>query len=196
MVIPGGTTFDNSEAYSQFLDSFVINLDRLRYRKDWKDTLQEELGPTFDVFQARMPNSTNANYAEWKIMFDKILEKVDDDIVLIGHSLGGLFLVKYLSENNSAKKIKSLFLVSTPFDEANEQSLGSFVIDASKVESIEGKTDHIFLYYSKDDPLVRLSESDKYLKKLPNALLQTFDNRGHFRQEKFPEIVNDLQNTL
>ena len=176
------------------MNSFVVNLDKLRYQKDWKDTLQEELGSAYDIFQPRMPNSTNAHYNEWRIIFDKILEKVDEDVVLVGHSLGALFLVKYLSDNNPTKKIKSLFLVAAPFDGETKESLGSFVLDSSKVENVRKKVSSIILYYSKDDPVVSFSESDKYMRKLPQATLHTLDGRGHFKQEKFPEIINDLQN--
>jgi len=96
VVIPGGTTFDNQKDYHNFLESFDVDLDRLRYRKDWKDSLQEELGQEYDVFQPRMPNSTNAQYDEWRTMFEKIIEKTGDEILLVGHSLGALFLVKHL----------------------------------------------------------------------------------------------------
>lgn len=194
VVIHGGTTFNNPEAYSSFLDSFVVNLDKLRYQKDWKDTLQEELGLAYDVLQPRMPNNTNAHYNEWKIILDKIMEKVDEGVVLIGHSLGALFLVKYLSENNSTKKIKSLFLVAAPFDDESKESLGSFVLDPTKIEDVGEKVGSITLYYSKDDPVVSFSESDKYLQKFPQAILRVLDGREHFKQEKFPEIISDLQN--
>jgi predicted alpha/beta hydrolase family esterase len=194
IVIHGGSTFDNPEAYSLYLDSFVVNMDRLRYKRDWKETLQEALGPAFDVFLPRMPSNTNAQYTEWKKVFEKIIEKVDDNVVLIGHSLGALFITKYLSENFPSKKIKAIFLVAAPFDDQRKESLGSFSIDASKVGNIQERVGSIFLYFSKDDPVVYFAESDKYVQKLPQATLRTLDGRGHFRNEQFPEIVRDLQN--
>src|SRR6266481_3424751 len=180
IVIHGGSTFDNPETYSNCLDLLVVNLDRLRYQKDWKDSLQEDLGPSFDVFQPRMPNNSNAQYVDWKKMFEKVMDKVDEGIILVGHSLGALFLSKYLSENSPSKQIKSVFLVAAPFDDQSKESLGSFAIDVKKLESIAKKTGSIFLYFSKDDPVVAFSEADKYLKKLPQATLRVLDGRGHF----------------
>lgn len=194
VVIHGGSTFDSQDEYSRFLESFVVNLDRLRYRRDWKETLQEELGPVFDVLLPKMPNNSNAQYTEWKKMIEKVMDKVDENVVLIGHSLGALFLAKYLSESLPSKKVKSVFLVAAPFDDASKESLGSFGIDVKKVESIQEKVGSIFLYFSKDDPVVSFAEADKYIQKLPQAILRTFDDRGHFKQEKFPELVRDLQN--
>jgi predicted alpha/beta-fold hydrolase len=47
-----------------------------------------------------MPNKLNARYHEWKIFFEGILSKLDreDEITLVGGSLGGCFLLKYFSE--------------------------------------------------------------------------------------------------
>lgn len=39
-----------------------------------------------------MPNSNNAHYQEWKIIFDKIVTLLDEDVIFISHSLGGIFL--------------------------------------------------------------------------------------------------------
>ncbi len=196
LIIGGGTTFQNAEAYKEFLQSYTVNLERLRQRKDWKDSLKNELGSSYDVLQAKMPNATNAQYDEWKIVLDKILMVVDENIILIGHSLGALFLAKYFSENSVSKKVKSLFLVAAPFDDESKESLGSFILDADKIKAIEKRVPNIFMYYSADDPVVTFSEANKYMQRLPNAILRSLDGRSHFNQEGFPEIIKDLQSTL
>ena len=66
--------------------------------------LDKVLGGGYEVLIPQMPNSQNARYSEWKILFEKIISILDDEIILIGHSLGGIFLVKYFSENDYAKK--------------------------------------------------------------------------------------------
>lgn len=47
-----------------------------------------------------MPCDLDAKYIEWKIVFESVMEKlsVRDNITLIGHSLGGNFLLKYFGE--------------------------------------------------------------------------------------------------
>ena len=97
LVIHGGDTFDTYKDYLSFLKNREISLDRLRLKRDWKDILSEKLGENFDVLSPRMPNGTNARYKEWKIWFERVIPFIDKGVIFIGHSLGGIFLAKYLS---------------------------------------------------------------------------------------------------
>ncbi|MDP2788526.1 MAG: hypothetical protein Q8O46_00530 [bacterium] len=48
-------------------------------------------------------------------------------------------------------------------------------------------------YHSKDDPVVPFAEMEKYKTKLLEAKFSIFEDRGHFGQEEFPEIIKDIQ---
>lgn len=190
LLINGGTTYPSYEEYLSNLKSKEVKLQRIKAARDWKDTLQEELGDKFDVFVPNMPNKTNAQYGEWKIWFEKIIEKLDDNLILIGHSLGGSFLTKYLSENNLLRKIKALILVSTPHDDTDlPEPLAEFNIKLT-LEKLSKQCPVIYLINSKDDPIIPESELEKYKKELPNAKVILFEDRGHFWQEEFPEMAN------
>lgn len=193
LVIHGGTTFDTHEDYLQFLKGDKLEIEKLKPRQDWKNSLQDRLGEDFDVFQPRMPNGTNAQYSEWSIWFEKITKLLDDDSIFVGHSLGGVFLAKYLSENKLPKSIKALFLVAAPFnDEDIDESLASFRISNS-LELCEQQVQNIYLYHSKDDEVVPFHHVNLYNEALPEATIVTFEDRGHFKQPEFPEIVEDIK---
>jgi hypothetical protein len=196
LIIRGGTTFTTENEYQQFLQTCTLDINKLRLRKDWKDSIQEKLGESFDVFQPRMPNTTNARYEDWKVWLDKIIPLLDNNIIVIGHSLGGIFLVKYLSEQRISKRIKALFLVAAPFDNTGmTESLASFSIQGSQKLSdvLQDQVKHIFLYYSTVDLVVPFAHAKKYQDALPQATLRSFDNRGHFKQEDFPELIEDIR---
>ena len=106
IVIHGGDTFSTYEEFILFLKDFKIDLNRFR-GKDWKSTLQDALGVEYDVLCPQMPNKQNAKYSEWKLWFDKIIPLLNDNIILVGHSVGGIFLVKYLAEENISKNVDS-----------------------------------------------------------------------------------------
>ena len=163
-------------------------MDKLRSQRDWKDTLAERLGEDFDVLSPRMPNGTNARYKEWEIWFERITPFLGKDLIFIGHSLGGIFLAKYLSENTISKTIKATILVAAPFDDANEESLADFKLSSSLAKFSE-QSGVIYLIHSKDDPIVPFEQLKKYKQGLPNSKTIILNNREHFNQEAFPEII-------
>ena len=143
-----------------------------------------------------MPNKANAKYAEWKIWFEKGMPYFQKEVVLIGHSLGGTFLAKYLSENKFPKKIRATLIVAAPFDTKHRQkskSLSDFILpkDLHKFDAQGGK---LLLYHSKDDLTVPFADLGKYRAKLKTAIPRIFTNKGHFNQEEFPELARDIKN--
>src|SRR3989344_2355919 len=113
VVIHGGDIFATQDEYINFLRNYEINIERYKTGvDDWKPWLREILGNEYEVILPVMPNKTNARFEEWKLWFEKLLPFLNDEVILIGHSLGGSFLAKYLSENNFSKKIRGIFLVS------------------------------------------------------------------------------------
>lgn len=155
IIIHGGTTYPSHEEYFTALQNLTIKLDRMKPKKDWKDTLQEKLGDDFVVYAPQMPNKQNAQYEEWKILFEKVIALVDENSILIGHSMGGIFLAKYLSENKIHKKIQKTFLISAPFSDEGmvHESLCSFVREGS-LSNLEKQAGEVYLYHSEDDMVV------------------------------------------
>lgn len=191
VVIHGGTTFDTYEEYLNYLRSSELTLEKIN-RKDWKDSLASNLAD-FEVIYPKMPNSKNARYEEWKIWFEKLFPLLAEKVILVGHSLGGIFLAKYLSENNFPKQVISLHLVAAPYDtEVIKDSLADFALTKT-VGSLSQHTDKIFLYQSKDDAAVAFADVEKYKRDLPMATLRAFEDRGHFMTESFPELIEDIK---
>ena len=189
LVIHGGSTFDTFEKYVSYLKNSEIQIKNLKFKKGWKGNLTEKLGKDFDVLLPQMPNKTSAHFKEWKIWFEKIIPFLENNVILVGHSLGGIFLVKYLSENDISKKIKATILVSAPFDdEKTGRSLADFKLTSPLTKFAE-QSGKIYLIQSKDDPEVPFENIEKYKKAFPQAETITFENREHFNQENFLEII-------
>jgi hypothetical protein len=189
--IGGGNSFRNYKEYLSYLKNEDIDFERYK-TKIWRDNLSESLGRGFEVINFRMPNPGNAKYKEWKIWFNKLVPFLKNDVMLLGHSLGGIFLAKYLAENKFSKRIKAVFLVAAPFKEhGKDDTLGDFNLpkNLSKINQAE----NIFIYQSKDDQIVSFKDALEYKKALPKAKLSLFKNRDHFIQNKFPEIIKDIK---
>jgi predicted alpha/beta hydrolase family esterase len=190
VVIHGGDTFDTYEQALDYIKNYQIDFDKFRADKQgWKRGLRQQLGNEFEVILPSMPNSLNAKFEEWKMWFEKLFPYLQDNVILVGHSLGGIFLAKYLSENKFPKKIKAVMLVAAVFDEDTARnSLASFTLPSK----LDLQTEKVFLYHSKDDPVVPFSALSKYKQAFPNATERVFEDRGHFNQEQFPEIAGDI----
>ena len=193
VVIHGGDAFDTYQEYVSFLKRWNIDFtDYQNPRTGWKKTLGKALGTRYEVITPDMPNKINAKYAEWKIWFEKFVPHLRSGVVLVGHSLGGIFLAKYLSKNSFPKKIKATFLVAAPSNAPKRHPLADFVLKKSLAKfAVQGGS--IVLYHSTDDQIVPLSNVQHYQKALPNAKVVIFKNRGHFNQKTFPELVRAIK---
>jgi hypothetical protein len=192
ILLHGGDIYDTYEEYIASLKGVEMDFERVK-AKDWKFDFGEKLGADFEVVAPKMPSPTNAKYLEWKIWFDKLVPFFEDGVILIGHSLGGIFLAKYLSENNLSKKITATFLIAAPYSKEDVgRSLVDFVLpnDLGNLQKQGGK---MFIYHSKDDKVVVFSSTERYIKAIPTAQLVVFEDRGHFNQREFPELVDNIK---
>lgn len=190
--VHGGETFDT---YKQYIDA----LRKWEYDpvpepvKKWKDTLGLELGEDWQILMPSMPSKYNAKYLEWCIWFDKVVTHLEDDVVLVGHSLGGLFLAKYLEEGSMPMRIKATFLIAAPHDEGTlNEPLADFTLP-ERLERFASQAGKLLLYYSEDDQVVPYSALAAYQAQLPEAIVRTFSDRGHFLDPEFPELIADIK---
>lgn len=191
IVIHGGNAFPSYDAYFSHLKNYKIESLEYFKRKGWKPSLEEELGEGYEVILPKMPCKENSKYSEWKIWFGKMIPFLEDGMILIGHSLGGLFLAKYLSEEIVPKKISSTILIAAPFERGAREHEDFILPDSLALFAQQGGG--ISLYHSKDDPVVPFSELAKYTAALPQAKANIFEDRKHFNQDSFSELIADIR---
>lgn len=188
--IHGGDSFESYDDYIKNLKETEFTIDWFIRRKRWIEDMATELENEFQFFMPQMPNKQNAVYEEWKTWFEKMIPFINDGVIVIGHSQGGIFLAKYLSENIYPNKIGAIMLVAPVHN--NTPEVGSFRLDKS-LENVSKQCQEIHLFFSKDDFVVPFSESEEYKKELPDAKFHIFEDRGHFLQETFPEIIEEIK---
>lgn len=194
--IHGGTAFSRYEDFLNHLRTKEIrDLPGTEPVRKWSSTFREDLGEEFEVFMPSMPNSQNAKYEEWKIWFERYFEHLHDEVILVGWSQGGYFLAKYLIENDVPFRIKALFLISAPFENADfgGEDGGDFAFDTSRVGELAKKAAKIYLFHSKDDFLVPYEHALKYKNGLSEAELITFEDKNHFLVEELPELLEKIR---
>ena len=185
-------TFKNKKDYIFYLKNRPVNIEKKEY---WSAEYFDKKLADFDIIRPRMPLQDNAKYEDWRIYFERFIPELNNNVILIGSSLGGIFLAKYLSENNFPKKIKALFLVAPPYDAnmSEEDLVGGFRLK-SDLSLIEKNVKNIHFFFSEDDLVVTPYHAKQYAKKLKNAKITYCSNKnGHFRVSEFPEIVKEIK---
>jgi len=158
----------------------------------WFPWLQWELVKKDFLCQApEMPKPylSDMNYDDWSDVFSKF--NIDNETVLIGHSCGGGFLLKYLSSHKNIK-FNRLVLVAPWMD--LEKRHPSFFADFELDHDLLSRCNKIDLFYSTDDEGYILSSVDK-IKSIYGDKIKChkFSDKGHFCESEigveFPELL-------
>jgi predicted alpha/beta hydrolase family esterase len=152
----------------------------------WIPWTQKELNKKDIISQAlEMPHPFDPVYTEYCEVFNQM--KIDNQTVLVGHSSGAGFLLRYFSEHSELKPNK-IILVAPWIDPEKEFDKGFFDFEID--QNLVGRTElHIFMSSDDEDQL----SSFKIVKeKLPNAIYHEFNDRGHFLTVEFPELLEIL----
>lgn len=192
IVIHGGTTYSEYDDYFRDLTTKPVSIERLVPFQSWKDRLQGDIGSDYQVLLPSMPNKTNARYEEWAMWFSRITEVLVDDCILIGHSLGGIFLAKYLSENSLPIKVNATILIAAPYDDESSEDLTDFKIKQLSPRFTE-QAGHLTFFFGENDPVIPLSEMQSYKQAVPDATYHSVDAPDHFVRHEFPLLVKTIQ---
>lgn len=135
-----------------------------------------------------MPDAYQPDYKKWRDEFEKF--DVNEETILIGHSCGGGFLTRWLTENKT--KLDKLVLVA-PWLDPNRRKTTTF-FEFNIDPGIQERTREIHIFVSQDDEQDILKSVEVIRKSLPNAKMHNFSDRGHFtlndmKTEKFPELL-------
>lgn len=172
----------------------------------WLPWLQQELLLLGLPTQTpEMINAYQPDYQLWSKEFERY--DITPDTILVGHSMGGGFLVQWLSEHKDVS-VGHVFLVApslgdrfTPNDKLEYPLLGGFGefdIDPQLI----GRTKSLTLLHSDNDG-ARVQASVQYIREaVPGLEYHEFHNYGHFRggrdmaSDAFPELLEIISAKL
>ncbi len=136
-----------------------------------------------------MPVPYNPVYEDWKRVFENF--ELNDDTILVGHSCGGGFLVRWLSENK--RRVGKVILVEPWIDEEKELKTGMFDFKIDK--DFPSRTEKTVVLVGEDiDSDLKLS-TDKLREVLVGAkFVEVPGKQNHFCNPTLPEILPELIN--
>ena len=157
----------------------------------WIPWLQKQLLiRAYDAQTPEIPDAFNPEYDVWSSEFQRHM--VDEPMVLVGHSCGAGFLIRWLTENADVF-VDKLVLIAPWLDPNRDDTTDffDFEIDEDLIERV----DSIHLFYSTDDSPDIQTSVDMVLEHLPDVIQHRYSSMGHFTSndmgtEEFPDLLD------
>ena len=172
-------------------------------KENWFPWIKEKLETEgYQVFIPQFPSPpvVPAKISEWFDVLKNYESEINENTILIGHSLGGLFLLRVLEKLDHP--IHTAVFVGTPVGEKpitnwdRDSAFCGFEFDWNKIKN---KAKNFIVYQSDDDPWVGLTNGEKLAKEL-GVELTFIPNAGHFNKragyESFPHLLEKLKPLL
>ena len=151
--------------------------------ENWFPWLKQKLeSVNCEVIIPQFPTPENQSLENWFNIFNKYKKNFTSDTILVGHSLGGAFLLRVLEKNNM--KIKAAFLVSTPVGVLpikNYETDKPFIEHSFNWVKIKNNCEQFFVFHSDNDPYVCLENGKELSKQLRTELIFV-SGCGHFNK--------------
>ena len=164
------------------------------YNGGWKGWLQFRVEKDHDIIM-QIPKFPHAHaalmkYDEWEKIMD--FQDINPDTVLIGHSAGGGFVLKYLATHPELK-IRQAILVAPWIDTEGLQPFGFYKNFDLNNDIVKQTKYGVDLMTSDNDMPEILTSADKIMKNIPDIRVHRFQNRGHFTDSELPEILDIIK---
>lgn len=138
-----------------------------------------------------VPHAYNPVYELWKTEFERC--DVTPDTLLVGHSTGAGFIIRWLSE--SIVRVGKVFLIAPWLDPRNEldTNMFDFTIDTHLAQ----KTDGVRVFVSEDDEDGILETVARIEAEVEAVTIRRFSDKGHFCMgdlgtAAFPELLEEV----
>ena len=166
------------------MNFFIIHGVYANPEANWFPWLKKALEKRgFEVIVPKFPTPFDQSLESWLRTIAKYEIKINEETILIGHSLGAAFILNYLEK--TSKKIRAAFLVAgfhrllrTHYDEINK----TFVDKEFDWDKIKRNCEKFFVIGSDNDEYISLDITKELAKNL-NAELSIVHNGGHLNKE-------------
>jgi predicted alpha/beta hydrolase family esterase len=175
----------------------------------WQPWLKRELSRRgYRVTLPTMPNADHPDMLEWLHLISKLVGEPDGETVLVGHSLGGQAVLRYLEIVGAMGKAVGATVIiagSLPPElsiaEARKKVKGDNVllpwftlgVEAPKVKAAAGRCTVIL---SEDDPYIPVRQAVAAFRKQLNPTIVMKSGQGHFNEDdgltELPEALEAI----
>ena len=184
------------------MKAFIIHGAYGHPEENWFQWLKAELEKIdFEVFVPKFPTPEGQSLDSWMKVFSIFEKKLDEETIMIGHSLGPAFILRLLEKIE--KPVKSCFFVSGCIDLLGNEEFDkinrTFVEKEFDWDKIKNNCRKFYIIHSDNDPYVPLKMGKKLSDKLDGEMDIVRDG-GHFNEgagyTKFPFLLRKIMEDL
>ncbi len=151
----------------------------------------------YEFLAPTLPKPADPIMEEWLAEIDKV--KPDENTILIGHSRGGVAILRWLEKAAREKKVKKVILIAANSgrlkDKAilSESNYGFYTDEGYDFKKIKSHCNDFVILHSRDDSWVPFSAGEMNADGLSAKFLQ-FNDRGHFGKgiNEIPELLEEI----
>ena len=168
--------------------AYEVDQELVRY-------LQGALGVAYEFRYPKMPHESDPDYDLWKARIQKELASVEDGVILVGHSLGGSFLLRYISEEKIITTVAGIFLIAAPYwggDGWRYEGYERVALPQDFVAKLPRGTP-IFFYHGNRDEIAPFAHLALYAEKLPQAVIRAVNGGDHQLNGDLSSVVADIK---
>lgn len=136
------------------------------------------------------PMPFRPRYDEWAKEFERF--DINAETILVGHSCGGGFLVRYLSEHKELKCGKVVLVAPWTNPDNDPESDTADFFDFELDPEFPSRTDGVMVLVSSDDYPSVIETVEIIERDAPSVEVVHFDGRGHFKNSTLPEALGVL----
>ncbi|MCK4650281.1 class I tRNA ligase family protein, partial [Candidatus Pacearchaeota archaeon] len=150
----------------------------------------------FEFVAPDLPKNNDPVLSEWLEELDKI--NPNKNTILVGHSRGGVAIMRWLERLSEGKRIKKVVLISTN-NPANikksreKDTHGFYEAGPYNFEKIKSHCDDFVVIHSKNDPVIAFEAGERNAKGL-NAKFKVYEDKFHFGRclDEVPEVLEEI----
>jgi predicted alpha/beta hydrolase family esterase len=148
------------------------------------DSLTRALGEDFEVRYPRMPGEDDPTYAQWGPAIRREIARLDEGATVVGHSVGGMLLVRTLAEETPKVELGAIVLLATPFIGDGGWPGDDFEMPSDLGDRLPDNVP-VHLFHGLDDDTVPAAHTDLYARAIRQAQVHRLPGRDH-------QLGNDL----
>lgn len=167
----------------------------------WYPWLKAELEKVgYEVEVPAMPDTKAPRQDLWVPKLHEVIGEPDEDLVLVGHSVGCIAILRYLESLNENQKIGKAILVAGFTDDLGFEELKNYFETPIDFEKIQSHCNRFVAIHSDNDPYVPLKHADIFKEKL-GAEVIILRNKKHFsgpvdNEESCTELPEALESIV